>query len=253
MSVRIRDLSHIKVDDVEFPSAGGTVRGLFYHSGREATCVVLCHGYSSAKHNVDPLAYHLATEGYSSLAFDFQGHKLGCSSRPLARADDLVANAIDAIAFAKTREFVKGVVIGGHSMGAATAIGAALRAPDVEAIILISTARHRAARFSSDGLVRGLINRKPYVDGVGPEEITAAMDSHTARIAELAPRPILFVAGSKDALVAPSATKQLFDEAGDPKTYELIEANHTDSAERARFVITRWLKATGFEYASKGT
>ncbi|MBV8170649.1 MAG: alpha/beta fold hydrolase [Candidatus Eremiobacteraeota bacterium] len=252
MSVRIRDLSHIAIDDVEFSSAGATVRGLLYHSGRPAACVILCHGYSAGKHNVDPLAYHLASEGYISLAFDFQGHKLGASSRPLVRAEDLVVNAVDAIAFAKRHALVKRAVVGGHSMGAATAIGAALQSSAAEGIILMSTARHRSANFAADGLVRGLINRRVYVDGAGPEEITAAMDAHTTRIAELAPRPVLFVAGSKDALVAPSATKQLFDEAGEPKTYELIEANHTDCAERARFVVTRWLKATGFEYAAQG-
>lgn len=250
MTIRIRDLSHIAIDPVEFPSGGGTVRGLVYHTGRPATCVVLCHGYSAGKHNVDPLAYHLASEGYVALAFDFLGHKLGASSRPLKRADDLLANALDAVAFARARPLVRRIVIGGHSMGAATAIGAALRDADIAGVIAMSTARHRSRNLASDGLVSGLINRKPYVDGAGPEEITAAMDAFTARIAELAPRPLLLVAGSKDSLVAPSAVRLLFDEAREPKTIEVIEANHTDTAERARFVVTRWLRATGFEYAS---
>ena len=249
MTIRIRDLSNIAIDRVEFESAGGTVRGLLYHTRRAATCVVLCHGYSAGKHNVDPLAYHLATEGYVSLAFDFLGHKLGASSGPLATADGLVVNALDAVTYARTQTLVRRIVIGGHSMGAATAIGAALEDPVIAGVIGISTARHRSAKLASDGLVRGLINRKPYVDGAGPEEITAAMDSYTARIAELAPRPLLLVAGSRDSLVAPSAAAQLFDEAGEPKTYELIDATHTDSAERARFVVTRWLRAMGFEYA----
>jgi hypothetical protein len=52
-----------------------------------------------------------------------------------------------------------------------------------------------------------------------------------------------------DALVAPSAVRQLFDAAAEPKTYELIEATHTDAAERSRFVVVRWLRAMGFEYA----
>jgi alpha-beta hydrolase superfamily lysophospholipase len=251
VSIRIRDLSAIAIDPVEFPSAGGVLRGLFYHTNRAATCVVICHGYSSSKQNVDPLAYHLASEGFTSLAFDFLGHKLGASSRPLARAEDLVVNALDAIAFALGQSLAGRIVLGGHSMGAATAIGAALQSPDVEGVIALCTSRHRSAQFASDGLVRGLINRKVYVDGVGPEEITAAMDAHTARVAEVAPRPILFVAGSRDALVAPSAVKQLFDDAREPKTYELIEANHTDCAERSRFVVTRWLRAMGFEYASR--
>ncbi|MBV8223184.1 MAG: alpha/beta fold hydrolase [Candidatus Eremiobacteraeota bacterium] len=249
MSIRVRNLSAIAIDPIEFPSAGGTVRGLFYHTGRTASCAVICHGYSSSKQNVDPLAYHLASEGFTALAFDFLGHKLGASSRPLVRAEDLVVNALDAIAFARGRALAGRIIVGGHSMGAATAIGAALQDAGVQGVFALCTSRNRGAQLASDGLVRGLINRRVYVDGAGPEEITAAMDAHTARAAEVAPRPILFVAGSKDALVAPSAVKQLFDEAREPKTYELIEANHTDAAERSRFVVTRWLRAAGFEYA----
>ena len=75
----------------------------------------------------------------------------------------------------------------------------------------------------------------------------------TERIAEIAPRPLLVIAASKDAIVAPSAVHQLFETAGEPKTYELIEANHTDCAERAKFVALRWLQARGFSHSrSKG-
>lgn len=247
--MRIRDLSHIRIDRVEFPSAGGTVRGLFYHSERPATCVVVCHGYSAGKHNVDPLAYHLAAEGYIALAFDFLGHKLGASSSPLARADDLLSNALDAIAFAREQPGVGRVVIGGHSMGAATAIGAAVSAPDVNGVIAMCTALGRGRLLEGTGLLNGLVNRTAYVDGAPPQEITAVMDGFTARIGQIAPRPLLVIAAAKDALVAPSAVRQLFDEAGEPKTYELVDATHTDCAERSRFVVLRWLKASGFEYA----
>ena len=227
------------------------MRGLLYHTHRPATCVILCHGYSASKVNVDPLAYYLATEGYIALAFDFLGHKLGASSLPLAHADDLLTNALDAVAHAKSRPDVGRIVIGGHSMGAATAIGAASRSPDVAGVIAISTSLHRAHGLSGEGLLGGLVNRSVYVEGASAQEIMAVMDGFTSRIADVAPRPLLVVAGSNDALVAPSAVRLLFYEAGEPKSYELIEANHTDSAERARFVVARWLRATGFEYASE--
>ena len=249
--IRIRDLSHIRIARVEFPSAGGTVRGLLYDARRPAACVVLCHGYSSSKHNVDPLAYHLAAEGYIALAIDFLGHKLGCSSLPLPHASDLLTNAIDAIAYAKSLPNVRGVVIGGHSMGAAVAIGTAVRTSDVDGVIAMSTALHRGRQLAGDGVLSGLTNRAAYVEGANPHEIAQAMDVFTAQVASIAPRPLLVVAGSKDALVAPSAVRKLFDEAGEPKTYELIDANHTDCAERSRFVVLRWLRATGFEYAAR--
>src|ERR1700680_4298668 len=133
--VKVRDLSHIRIELLAFASAGGTVRGLFYHAGRPSTCGVLCHGYSASKHNVDPLAFHLAVDGFSAFAFDFLGHKLGASSGPLRTAADLVENALDAVALASTLPGVGSVVLGGHSMGAATSIAAAARTPAIEAVI----------------------------------------------------------------------------------------------------------------------
>lgn len=245
--VRIRDLSNIIIDPVEFDSAGGTVRGLFYHVGKPATCVVLAHGYSASKHNVDPLGFHLAVERFSALAFDFQGHKLGASSRPLRSADDLLTNALDAIAYVKEHRGAPRIVMGGHSMGAAVAIGAAAQSRAVEGAIAMCTSGNRVRQMSGEGLIGGLLNRRAYVEGAAPQEIAAAMDGLTARIGQIAPRPLLVIAASKDALVPPSAVRSLFDEALEPKTYELVDANHTDCAERARFAIVRWLRATGFE------
>ncbi len=117
--IRIRDLSRVRIERVQFPSASGMVSGLVYSGGSSSTCVVLAHGYSSSKHNVDPLAFYLATEGVLALAFDFQGHKMGASSLPLRRAEDLCENVLDAVAYAHTIADVGQVVAAGHSMGAA--------------------------------------------------------------------------------------------------------------------------------------
>ncbi|HKW44965.1 MAG TPA: alpha/beta fold hydrolase [Candidatus Eremiobacteraceae bacterium] len=244
--VKVRDLSHIRIDLLSFESAGGIVRGLFYHAGRPSTCVVLCHGYSSSKHNVDPLAFHLAVDGFSAFAFDFLGHKLGASTGPLRTGADLAENALDAVALVRSLPGVEHVVIGGHSMGAATSIGAATRSPAIEAVIAMATSLDRGRVLTDAGMLSGLQNRAAYVDGAPPDEIALAMDEFTSHVAEIAPRPLLVIAGSKDGLVGPSAVRRLFDAAREPKTFELIDANHTDCAERSRFAVSRWLKARGF-------
>jgi pimeloyl-ACP methyl ester carboxylesterase len=244
--VRIRDLSHIRIELLSFDSAGGVVRGLFYHTGAPATCVVLCHGYSSSKHNVDPLAFHLAADGYCSFAFDFLGHKLGASSGRLRTGADLIENALDAIAFARSLPGVTRIVLGGHSMGAAATIGATARSEVVEGAIVMATSLHRGNVLTNDTMLSGLQNRAAYVDGASPSAIASEMDANTARIGEIAPRPLLVIAGSRDGLVGPTAVRELFDAASEPKTFEIVDANHTDCAERSRFVISRWLKARGF-------
>jgi fermentation-respiration switch protein FrsA (DUF1100 family) len=244
--VRIRDLSHIRIELLSFDSAGGVVRGLFYHTGTPATCSILCHGYSSSKHNVDPLAFHLAADGYCAFAFDFLGHKLGASTGPLRTGADLIANALDAIAFARSLPGVKRIVLGGHSMGAAATIGAAAQSDVVEGAIAMATSLHRGSALSNDTMLSGLQNRAAYVDGPSPTAIASEMDENTARIGEIAPRPLLVIAGSRDGLVGPTSVRELYDLASDPKTFEIVDANHTDCAERSRFVISRWLKARGF-------
>ncbi|HEY5094090.1 MAG TPA: alpha/beta fold hydrolase [Candidatus Eremiobacteraceae bacterium] len=244
--VKVRDLSHIQIELLSFESAGGTVRGLFYHAGRPSTCVVLCHGYSASKHNVDPLAFHLAVDGFSAFAFDFLGHKLGASTGKLRSGSDLLENALDAVALARTLPGVEHIVLGGHSMGAATSIGAAARSPSIEAVIAMATSLDRGRVLTDAGMLSGLQNRAAYVDGASPDEIAISMDEFTSHVAEIAPRPLLVIAGSKDGLVGPSAVRRLFDAASEPKTFELIDANHTDCAERSRFVVSRWLKARGY-------
>ena len=249
--VRLRDVSHVKIDRAEFESGGGMVRGLFYHVRDAETCVILGHGYSSSKHNVDPLAFHLAAEGYAALAIDFLGHKLGASTGPLREAEDLIANALDAVSYAQRLPGIRSIVLGGHSMGAAAAIGAAAVRPEVEGVIAMATSDDRSRQLTDETMLSGLHGRAAYVEGASPQEITAAMDSFTQRIADISPRPVLLVAGQRDALVSPSAVKRLFDHALEPKTYEVIDANHTDCAERARFVVTRWLRSRGFPAAQK--
>jgi uncharacterized protein len=244
--IRARDLSHVHVERFEFPSAAGVVRGLHYSGGPSATCVVLAHGYSASKHNVDPLAFYLATEGVCSLALDFQGHKLGSSSLPLRSAEDLRTNVLDTVAFARALPDVKTVIACGHSMGAAACIGAAVESPAIDGVIAMCTAFGRSKALGGSAMLGGLRNRASYVDGPPPEELTATTDRYTQHVAQIAPRPLLVVAGSKDAIVAPSAVRSLFDAAAEPKTFELIDATHTDCAERAKFVVLRWLRARGF-------
>lgn len=244
--VRVRDLTSVRVERVEFPSASGTVRGLLYSGEPSSTCVVLAHGYSSSKHNVDPLAFYLATEGVRSLAIDFQGHRLGCSSLPLHQADDLRRNVLDAVAFARDISEVQTVIAAGHSMGAAASIGAAVQSQQIDGVIALCTALGRNRSLEGPTMLGGLRNRSSYVDGPSPDDLTRVMDTYTAQIGEIAPRPLLVIAASKDAIVAPSAVRALFDTAGEPKTFELVEATHTDCAERAKFVVMRWLRTRGF-------
>src|SRR5579885_1998219 len=59
--------------------------------------LVVGHGYSSSKQNLDLLCNFLASHGFATFSLDFPGHKLGSSFGTLSGVDDLI-DAMAAVA-----------------------------------------------------------------------------------------------------------------------------------------------------------
>ncbi len=57
----------------------------------------------------------------------------------------------------------------------------------------------------------------------------------------LAGRPVLYVAATRDAMVAPRSANELFERAPEPKTFASVESDHTYAGENARGVALAWL------------
>jgi pimeloyl-ACP methyl ester carboxylesterase len=221
-----------------------TVAALEYEARRpRGVTLVVGHGYSSSKQNLDGLCAFLASQGFTAYSLDFPGHKLGASGGRLRSVDDLF-DAMDAVVrFARSRGAAT-VYAMGHSMGAATALCVAGRDASLAGAISIATGYGRPSVL--DALAaRGVVDlRSSYVDGLTLPAVAHEWQPHVdAALPALAGRPVLFVAAERDAMVAPSSVEALHARASEPKTFVTVSSDHTFAGDNSRTAVLQWLNA----------
>ena len=135
--------------------------------------LVVGHGYSSSKQNLDLLCAFLASHGFAVYSLDFPGHKLGASGGRLEAAEDLIDAMAAVIAEARARGATTLYALG-HSMGATTALCAAGRDPTIDGTISIATGYGRPQALAA--LARGGVVdlRSSYVEGLALPELAQA-------------------------------------------------------------------------------
>ncbi len=233
----------MKLDLLRLPTRrGGTIAALDYEPrrAREVTLVV-GHGYSSSKHNLDFLCAFLASHGYRTISVDFPGHKLGCSGGRLESVDDLTDTMAAAVAYARATHPGPIYTIG-HSMGATTALRTCAQDPQIAGAVSIATGYGRPSALAA--IARGGVIdlRSAYVDGLTlPDLVLATETVIDAALAALAGRPVLYVAAERDGMVSQASARELFDRAPEPKTYVTIASDHTNAGEHARAAVLGWL------------
>jgi len=207
---------------------------------REVTLVV-GHGYSSSKQNLDGLCAFLASHGFSIYSLDFPGHKLGASGGPLRGVGHLFEAMEAVVRFARERG-ARIVYTMGHSMGATTALCVGGRDSSLAGAISIATGWGRPTVL--DGLAaRGVVDlRSSYVDGPTLQELAGQWESFLEdALARLAGRPTLFVAAERDAMVAHSSVEALYAHAAEPKTFATVASDHTFAGDNSRTAVLQWL------------
>ena len=206
-------------------------------------CIVVGHGYSSSKHNLDFLCNFLASHGYAVFSLDFPGHKLGASAGMLRGIDDLIDAMRAAVAFARTRQDGPLYVMG-HSMGAMTALFTAAADPSIDGTIAITTGYGRPTAI--DALRgKGVTDfRSSYVEGVALPDLMEGADERFAQaLPRLAGRPQLYVAAQRDAMVSPRSVEELYRRAPEPKDFVIIDSDHTYAGDNSRGEVLQWLNA----------
>ena len=212
------------VEDAAFRTSDGlTLRG-FYVPPKNGAVVVMGHGQGANRMYFLPYAEMLARHGYGALFFDWRAHgeSDGDVSTSSDREQDDLRSAID---FAAVRP---GLVAGriatmGFSVGASTAALEAVTDSRVRAIVL------EAVYTSFDDEMRakhgkyGILSLWPTsvamrLSGVRPENIRPV-----DHIGQIAPRHLLFVAGSHDEDTPVSVVERVYARAGDPKRLFVVE------------------------------
>ncbi len=224
-------------EDVAFTSADGIpLKGwLVMPSQRHdrAPAVIICHGLGANKSDFTELAALLARRGYFVLLFDFRAHgESGGRRTSLGYHEQKDVAA--ALAFLKGRQEIDAGRIGiyGFSLGGATAILAAAHSHTFAAVVADSafTSLRDQARTAITGFyhlpafpflpltVLGyMLSFQTSVDALSPLD----------KITQIAPMPVLIIAGEGDTLIPAENGRKLFAAAGSPKELWLIHgADH---------------------------
>ncbi|TAM60744.1 alpha/beta fold hydrolase [bacterium] len=230
---------------LEFLKTGGhRVATLLYEPAqpKEAT-LVLGHGYSSSKQNLDFLAGFVAQHGYRVVTFDFPGHKLGASEGRLESFDTCLETMATVVEYAAER-FGGQTYVGGHSLGAATALRICGADPRLAGCIAIATGRDIGANLDQIRARGPLSFRAAYVDGVSLPDLIGQMGTASidAALDAIAGRPLLVVAAAHDLIAPRSQVEALFERAADPKTLRVIESDHTFAASNSKAAVLAWLR-----------
>ncbi|MEM7223766.1 MAG: alpha/beta fold hydrolase [Pseudomonadota bacterium] len=220
---------------VSFESASGSrLAGWRLESDRDCGTVVLMHGVRADKRSMVPRARFLLQAGYDVLLFDFQAH--GESPGEHITFGHLEQrDAAAALAFAAKQWPNQPVAVIGQSLGGAAA---ALNGPilGADAVVLesvyptLETATRNRVRFHTGGL--GVL------DDVMATALLLQLEPRLGFIAEdLRPvdrigeidAPVLIMAGGEDRHTTPEDSRRLFERAGHPKRFWLVEgAGHVD-------------------------
>ncbi|HUN29012.1 MAG TPA: alpha/beta fold hydrolase [Alphaproteobacteria bacterium] len=230
------------LDLVRVSARDNEVAVLIYEPRRPRNVsIVAGHGYSSSKHNLDFLCAFLQSHGFRVYNLDFPGHKLGASGGELRGFDDCVDAMGAVVALARERGDDPVYTLG-HSMGAIAALFVAAQDRTIAGSVAIATGYGRPSALTVLRAAGATDFRSSYVDGVDLPTLLEDIDGSFDRlIPQLEGRPVFYVAAARDAMVSPASVRELYERAPEPKSFALIESDHTYAGEHARSDVLQWL------------
>jgi pimeloyl-ACP methyl ester carboxylesterase len=227
---------------VRFLSADGIrLAGLYGESVGAHASIVFCHGWPGDKEDMLDLAAAVRVAGFNVLAFDFRSwgeSDQGPVTLGYREAEDIVG----AVRFLRQRHSAAARAIGvvGISMGAAAAILAAVRTPEITAVVADSSyarlddaVRRVCARF---GWLSPLAQTS--IQRMGEQVLGTPLSSIApiAAIPRISPRPVLIIHGSVDRLTDVEDARLLYQASGNPKDLWTVDAAGHGRARRLRQV-----------------
>jgi uncharacterized protein len=220
-------------EDVTFPPERGDhyVRGWWLPRTESQRVVIACTGYRAKRADLLGISSALWRAGNNVLLFDFHGHGSGVGA-PVTLAYRELDDLLGALDYARRRVPDGQIGIIGFSMGAACAVLAAARRPEIRALVADSSfATHRdEVRFSIEQMWHG---PAPLVDLVAntADAFLSVRAGYRHRdveplreITHVAPRPILLIHSTCDEVIPVEDVYRLYDAAGEPKELWVADA-----------------------------
>lgn len=232
------DLAH---ESVHFTSSDGTrLHAWFLHAERQPFGTVL-HFHGNAG-NISAHFHHVAwlpAAGWNVLVFDYRGY--GRSNGEVTRAGT-IADGHAALDYLLTRPDVdRNRIVGfGQSLGGAIGTVVAAERQEIRGLVLDGT-------FDSyRGIAHWHVRQNPLLFCVGwwvPHLMMSKGYDPIDFVGRIAPRPLLIMHGTRDAIVNPDMARRLYEAASEPKQLMMIEgADHYGALQdRADEIVPRLL------------
>jgi fermentation-respiration switch protein FrsA (DUF1100 family) len=214
--------------DVQFETADGVkISGWYLPSNGKGVTIVYSHGLFRSRRELLERAMDLCKRGYGALLYDARNHgESGPARVSLGYFERQDAEA--AVRYLREVENSKDrVALFGISLGAVTALRAAVETPEVGAVIsdssflsLEDTTDHhvrlflRLPPFPIADETRFFIERRAGFDG----DRLSALEA----VKNLGDRPVLFIAGANDRRMPPGIAQKLFEASASQKSGLLV-------------------------------
>jgi len=225
------DKTGLHPDLVKYPSSNGKMLTALYFrtDQRPKGTIVHFHGNFGNISNHYPLSLFLLKYGFDVLAFDYEGY--GASEgRPSPK--NLVEDGIASVRYAQAhlRDSTTGVAVFGQSLGGGVAIVVTAQEPLVKGAVIEAAFSGHAA-MARAALKRHILTWPLYP--IAPLFMNHSYDALRC-VGRIAPRPVFFVHGDRDAIVPVDMSKELFEKAGQPKKLWIVPgAGHLEPRRRA--------------------
>ena len=212
------------IEDVALRTSDGLTLHGWYAPSKRRAAVILVHGGGGNRTSMLPEATALVARGFGVLVYDTRF--CGESDGELGTWGDAEqADVVAALDFVAHRVDVDPARIGleGFSIGATTASLVTARDPRVHAVLLHAVwtsfedeVAYKFGHYGPFSLVPAMWAFQR--GGVHPEAVRPI-----DHIAEIAPRPLLFITGGRDIDTPLPVVRQLLAVAGDPKDMWVVE------------------------------
>lgn len=206
-----------------------TLRGWFIPPTRDDGATLLfVHGLAGSRLNFIAQLDYLLPQGYGALLFDLRNHGES-DGRVTTLSNHEIKDVLAAYNFLTNQQRIQPdrIVVFGQSMGGATSIRSMPQLPQARGLI-IDTAYTSMHDVVADG-VRSTGVPPLFIDDLILliANVLSGSNLYQARpidvIADIAPRPILFIHGTADATIPVQHIYDLHEAAADPKDLLIID------------------------------
>lgn len=239
----------VEVTPTEFRSEDEIIRGHFVRPHGKGPFPGICkfHGLPGGQDQISGIATRLAEAGFLVLTFDFRGFR--SSEGVFSLAGEILDGQV-----AITHLLASGLTVGswvgvvGASYGGAVAICTAAIDSRISAVSVRAPV-YDTLWFSNSSMMRPMVDHlidtdSEQVHGLEDPDTRAEIlermvtdsEQHNPinEVSRIAPRPLLVVHGSDDAVIDLAGVKRLYELAGEPKDLVVVEgADHSLTDYRA--------------------